>query len=64
MKRKEYFSLVMGLGMLIYFACIAPAQSVSVAPEVDRAPASTKQDSTYARLIDPVIGSWQPWLYS
>jgi hypothetical protein len=37
MKRKEYFSLVMGLGMLIYFTGIAPAQSVSVAPAVDRA---------------------------
>jgi cobalt-zinc-cadmium efflux system outer membrane protein len=56
MKRKKYFTFAMGLSMLIYFACIAPAQSVIVVPEIDRAPASAKQASTYARLIDPLNG--------
>jgi cobalt-zinc-cadmium efflux system outer membrane protein len=56
MKRKELLSFVMGLSLLIYFAGVALAQSVSVAPVVDRAPASEKQASTYARLIDPANG--------
>jgi cobalt-zinc-cadmium efflux system outer membrane protein len=56
MKRKGCFSFVMGLSLLIYFTGVAPAQSVGVAPEGDRAPASAKQASIYARLIDPANG--------
>lgn len=56
MKRKECFYFVAVLSLLIYIAGNAPAQSVSVAPEIDRAPASAKQAPTYARLIDPGNG--------
>ena len=56
MKRKGCFSLFTGLSLLIYLAGNAPAQSVSAEPEIDRAPASAKQASTYARLIDPANG--------
>lgn len=56
MKRKECFSFVTGLSLLIYFAGITPAQPVSVAPVVDLAPETAKPASTYARLIDPANG--------
>jgi outer membrane protein, heavy metal efflux system len=56
MKRKECFNCVAGLSLLIYFAGITQAQSVSVSTEVDRAPASAKKASTYARFIDPANG--------
>jgi cobalt-zinc-cadmium efflux system outer membrane protein len=56
MKRKRCFSFVTGLSLLIYFTGVAPAQSVGVEPEGDRAPASAKQASIYARLIDPANG--------
>jgi outer membrane protein, heavy metal efflux system len=56
MKRKECFSCVIGFSLLIYFAGIAYAQSVSMTLGVDRAPASAKQPSTYERLIDPANG--------
>ena len=46
MKRKGCFSFITGLSLLIYLAGNAPAQSVSVEPEIDRAPASAKQAST------------------
>jgi cobalt-zinc-cadmium efflux system outer membrane protein len=44
-----------GLSLLIYFAGIAQAQSVSASTEIG-APASAKKASTYARLIDPANG--------
>jgi outer membrane protein, heavy metal efflux system len=55
MKRKECFNCVVGLSLLIYFAGIAQAQSVSASTEIG-APASAKKASTYARLIDPANG--------
>jgi cobalt-zinc-cadmium efflux system outer membrane protein len=56
MKRKEWLSFVTGSSLLIFLAGIAPAQSVSLSPEVDRTTASAKLGSMYARLIDPANG--------
>ena len=56
MKRNHCFSYVIGLSLLIYFAGLSYAQSVALTLEVDRAPKSAKQPSTYDRLIDPANG--------
>jgi outer membrane protein, heavy metal efflux system len=56
MKRKGCLSLVTSLSLLIYLAGIAHAQSVSVAPEVDRAPVSAKEVSTHSRMVDTANG--------
>src|SRR5262249_7685852 len=56
MKRIECFKIFVVLTLITYLAGIAPAQSVSVTPEFNRASASKTQASTYARLIDPANG--------